>query len=382
MPTFSDLELSQAIERGDIGAVTLDTNVFDGSDCNLTYALFTSLGQFAGTGTTYLLTDVVCGEIRAHITERAKVAATKLKAAARACREAFRVDGVQDRILAAAGDIDDPNRTARDQLEAYRVATKFTELRSSDHVDVALLLQQYFDESAPFESRGEKKSEFPDAIALNALEAWGATQKKFVLAVAKDKGWVRFAAKSKWVVCRSDLRAALGAFHAEDGFLAKALIDKVNAGEAPGLADGIDERVASFVERLNPVIEAETPYYYTDEMVGMTLLERAEIATDSVVTLRSTDASVLIGFDLKVLIEVDATFTFYVTDEGDDIAIGSAERSRTFELTLPTTATVTRDLENVEVLEIELQEPRHASLNFGLVEPDHGEAEYDDEDWS
>jgi hypothetical protein len=381
MPTFTDLELSQAIERGDIGAVTLDTNVFDGSDCNLTYALFKSLGQFAGTGTTYLLTDVVCGEVRAHIAERAKAAAIKLKAAARECREAFRVAGMQPRILAAAGDIDDPKQTAHDQLDAYRAATRFTELKSTEHVTVATLLQQYFDESAPFEAKSEKKSEFPDAIALNALEAWGEAQKKLVLAIAKDKGWARFAAKSKWVVCRGDLRASLGAFHAEDGFLAKALIDKVNAGEAAPLAEEITEQVAGFVEGLNPVIEAETAYPYTDELLAVTLLERSDIDVDSVVTLRSTDEAVLIGFDIEVLIEVEASFTFYVSDEGDDIAIGSTERSRTFELKLPATATVTRDLENVQVQEVELQEPRYASLNFGMVEPDHGDAEYDDEDW-
>ena len=380
MPTWTDADLKSAIEKGMIGGVTLDTSVFDGSDCNLTYKLFTSLHQFSGTGIQFLLSDVVCGEVKAHIAARAEAAATKLKAAAREFREAWRINDGDSRIMGAAGDISDAKNSSEMQMKAYQDATEFQLLKSSEFVDIDLVLNQYFEPSAPFSSSAEKKSEFPDAIALNALEAWGEKNKSFVVAVSKDKGWLNFAEQSKWIVVRGDLRKALGSFNAEDSFVAKSIIAKANSDSTIDISKEILAQIEHFVESLSPHIVAETGHYYEDEFIGASVIDVRPINIDRVAAVDSDEDEILISFDVIVEIEVEASFTFYVHDEGDSIPFASAEAAQTIELKLPFTAAVTRDIDDLSVIDIGIEASSSPNVDFGYVEPDYGDPDYDDED--
>jgi PIN domain len=364
MPIWTDAELQLAIESNRIGAVSLDTSIFDGSDCNLTYKLFTSLKQFAGTGVQFLLVDVVCGEVKSHIAERAASAATQLRAAAREFKEAWRdIEGL-DRVLAAAGDLSDPIKAAEDQLERYRAETEFQTLRSSDFVDLDLLLAQYFKPSPPFASSTEKKSEFPDAIALIALEAWGERQKMFVVVVSRDTGWSDFASQSSWLIARRDLRKTLGAFNSQDSFTARAIIAASNSGKAEELSSDIESLVSQHVDSLAPVI---------------TVVEIYPVDIDGVAAVDSDEDEILISFDVLVDVEVEASFVFYVRDEGDDIPFASADASRVVQLKLPFTAAVMRDLEDLRVVDIDLEASSTPHVDFGYVEPDYGDGDYEEE---
>jgi PIN domain len=379
MPIWTDAELQLAIESNRIGAVSLDTSIFDGSDCNLTYKLFTSLKQFAGTGVQFLLVDVVCGEVKSHIAERAASAATQLRAAAREFKEAWRdIEGL-DRVLAAAGDLSDPIKAAEDQLERYRAETEFQTLRSSDFVDLDLLLAQYFKPSPPFASSTEKKSEFPDAIALIALEAWGERQKMFVVVVSRDTGWSDFASQSSWLIARRDLRKTLGAFNSQDSFTARAIIAASNSGKAEELSSDIESLVSQHVDSLAPVISAETGHYFEDEFTGATVVEIYPVDIDGVAAVDSDEDEILISFDVLVDVEVEASFVFYVRDEGDDIPFASADASRVVQLKLPFTAAVMRDLEDLRVVDIDLEASSTPHVDFGYVEPDYGDGDYEEE---
>jgi hypothetical protein len=372
MPIWTDAELRSAIEGSRVGAITLDTSIFDSSECNLHYKLFTSLKQFSGTGVQFCLVDVICGEVKSHISARASAAASQLRAAAREFREAWRVvDGV-DRVMDAAGDLSDAKKAADDQLDGFQLVTGFRTLRSSELVDLEIVLNQYFEPSAPFAASAEKKSEFPDAIALNALEAWGAKNETFVVVVSRDKGWSEFAASSNWLVFRTDLRRTLGAFNSEDSFVAKAIIAAANKGKAEDLSSEIEIAVARHVDSLAPVISAETAHYYEDEFESATVLQTHPIDVTRVAALDSDDNEILISFDVVVDVEIDANFTFYVQDEGDDIPFASASASRVIELRLPVTAAVVRDMEDMSVLDLAIEAPASPHVDFGYVEPDYG----------
>lgn len=381
MPTWTDAELQSAIENNRIGAISLDTSIFDGSDCNLTYKLFTSLKQFVGTGIQFLLVDVVCGEVKSHIAERAASAAVQLRAAAREFKEAWRDTDGLERVLAAAGDLSDPKKAANDQLESYRAETGFLTLRSSELVNVEILLDQYFGPSPPFESSAEKKSEFPDAIALNALEAWGEKHKKFVVVVSNDGGWVEFASQSEWLVVRRDLRKTLGAFNSQDSFTARAIIAAYNSGKAKELSSDIESLVSIHVDGLSPVISAQTGHYFEDEFMGATVVDIHPVDINRVAAVDSNDGEILISFDVVVEVEIEAGFVFYVRDEGDDIPFASADASRVIELKLPFTAAVKRDMEDLSVVDIDLEASSTPHIDFGYVEPDYGDAYEDESDY-
>lgn len=378
MPVWADADFQSAIENGTIGAISIDTSVFDGSDCNLTYKLFTSLHQFSGTGIVFLLSDVVCGEVKSHISKRAEAAAIQLRAAAREFREAWRVGDAVENIMGVVGEALDHRGASERQLETYREETDFQILKSSELLDVDLLIEQYFSPLAPFEANPEKKSEFPDAIALNSLEAWGEKSQSFIVVVSKDKGWANFASESKWLVVRGDLRKTLGAFNAEDSFFAKSVMAKVKNEQADELLEEINTHIYHFVDGLSPHISAESGYYYESEFIGAELIDIHPIGIEHVAAVDSSEKEILISFDVLVDVEVEASFTFYVHDEGDSVPFSSSEGRCTITIKLPFTAAVARDIDNLSVIDIEIEASSSPGVDFGYVEPDYGDSDYDE----
>jgi hypothetical protein len=63
MPKLTDEELAAAIGAGEVGAVTLDTSVFDKYGDNLRRGTLRSLEQFRGTNTNVVFSDVIIGEV-------------------------------------------------------------------------------------------------------------------------------------------------------------------------------------------------------------------------------------------------------------------------------------------------------------------------------
>jgi len=68
MPELTIEQIKEKIVSGEIQAISVDTNIFDKYQCNLRHPLLTSLGQFRDTNVDVLLSEIVTGEIRAHLT--------------------------------------------------------------------------------------------------------------------------------------------------------------------------------------------------------------------------------------------------------------------------------------------------------------------------
>jgi predicted nucleic acid-binding protein len=363
-----------AVAAGQIGAITLDTNTFDAAQCNLTRPIFLSLGQFKGTGVRYLLTDVVAGEVRAHIQRRAEDAATRLRAAAREFDLAWGVTDALPKVTDTIAATPDARGSAQAALDAYIAATAAEVQPSAGNVDLDALLERYFSARPPFANKTDKKHEFPDALALMSLEAWAQAGSKFVIAVSKDSGWRKYAANSDWIVCVDDLRGLLGSFNEEDTFVAKRVVAQLNQGELAELSTAIDEAVQSFVDDMYPNIDASTAFHYYAEYEGSSLVERRDIELVTVDAISSTDESITISFDVNFTVEANASFTFYVRDEGDNIPIGGAAVSRTIDLSLPITIEVARN-DPSALFDIDVSGDPFTSLDFGHVEADEEEPE-------
>lgn len=379
MPIWDEARLRAAVAAGEIGAITLDTNTFNAAQCNLKWRVFLSLDQFKGTGIKYMLTDVVSGEVRAHLQKRAEEAASKLKAAAREFDVAWDVTDALPKAAASIAATPDSRAAAQAALDAYVAATGAEILPSAGNVDVAVLLESYFSAAPPFENKADKKHEFPDALALMALETWAEARSNFVVAISKDGGWRRYAAKSPRIVCIDDLRWLLGRFNEEATFVAKRVAAQLNQGHAEQLSAAIDETIQRFVDNIYPDIEASTAFYYDVEYEGAFVGERSEIDLSTVDAVASTDDSITISFDVEFSIEAEASFTFYVRDEGENIPIAGTSASRTLYLTLPMTVEIARNSDPPELLNIEDAGELSVTLDFGHVEPDDSEPE--PEDW-
>ena len=75
------------------------------------------------------------------------------------------------------------------RFDAFAAATGLTVVQSGPLVSVDRLLVDYFVANPPFATNAVKKSEFPDAIVLHALEKWATDRATKILIVAKDGDW-------------------------------------------------------------------------------------------------------------------------------------------------------------------------------------------------
>lgn len=122
MPRMTGEELACAIASGEVGAVTLDTNVFDKYGCNLASKALHSLDQFRGTEITVVFSEVVAGEVQRHISRDAAAAAIKLRASLNQHRKAWQQSQSVDALGAAVGLGGDPTAHGQAMWDGF-VAT-------------------------------------------------------------------------------------------------------------------------------------------------------------------------------------------------------------------------------------------------------------------
>ena len=59
MPSVEERQLGELVLAGKFGAISLDTTAFDRYQSNLNVRALRSLSQFKGTGTRFLLSEIV-----------------------------------------------------------------------------------------------------------------------------------------------------------------------------------------------------------------------------------------------------------------------------------------------------------------------------------
>ncbi|MBN3783254.1 DUF4935 domain-containing protein [Burkholderia sp. Ac-20345] len=213
-PSVLDAATLADIRDHRIRAIALDTSVFVSNQYDLEAGLLARVAQFADSTVDVLLPDVVAAEIEKHLRADAAEAQTKFKRAMRMMGRAGLIGdadaraGIFEQALesAAADDV------AHGRLARWIDRTGALVLHAGQFVQLDEVMMRFFDGKPPFSSSGPKKHEFPDAVALLALEKWSEKTGQKVLVVSKDNDWQRFCAQSSRLVVTVDLRAALSAF--------------------------------------------------------------------------------------------------------------------------------------------------------------------------
>lgn len=350
----------------------MDTNVFHRFGYNLEAASLLALTQFPAHGISHLVTDIVSGEVRAHMVENEAKAVADLKAALRRYAKVRRRNVGESNEVAQALDLDDDlAASAKERWDRFVVATDATPI-AADQIDAAELVRRYFGTVPPFEARAEKKEEFPDAIALLELEAHGEQIQRHVLAVTRDGGWALFAESARWVTVVEDLPAAIGLLHSADAIAAERAVTLL-ANPIAGVRDDVDTALEAFVDDLDPEIEAESYMDFNAEFTGAAIVDIHPVEPTSATVLESDADTVTLSFGVKVDVEVDADFSFYVHDSVDDDYLGMGSSSRTCRVTLtaPVTLRVPRGVaEEDGPVSVRIERLRSPVVDFGYVEPD------------
>lgn len=377
MPKRTEQELAQLVQDGEIAGFTLDTTEFHHVGYNYQSKILQALGQFVETDVTLLFSEVVLNEVHAHVRDDLKTKSDQLRSAIRQVGKAAALSLDPTQVMADLGIPEDAGARSTELLGTYVASVGATRLDVDAGPTVRQLHDLYFGSKAPFSAKADKKSEFPDAIALLSLEQWGAEQGGFVLAVSADSDWARFADQSPSVICVSELAAALNLFNADDAFVAARLAANLAAGTAALLSARIQRALEASVEVFD--VEASAPYYYESQNEYATI-EEWSVAEPRFDVLTSDADFVTLAFPVAVKATFEASFSFTVRDgiDKDYVGIGGAQASKSEEFDVQVVVTVSRDDDgsDPEVVDLEI-DASSLSVDFGYIEVDYGD-DYDD----
>ena len=315
-----DEAIRQQIEANEIGAIALDTEVFDAKQLALEAGLLRRVAQFADSEITVLLPDVIAGEVEAHLLQTASDAQGKLKRAMRLMEHAQLLSLVDDATPATQllDHIADPAAAAEiasQRLAGWIERTGAVVLHAGDHVTLDQVMLRYFGAQAPFAANGPKKHEFPDAVALLTLERWAEQQERKVLVVSNDPDWVRYCATSPRLVVVRDLADALSGFQDQTAsYAARRLAELLDEGDPVGLQATLLRALHGQDDKVEFDVDADSQFEFEPEGVEAHFadveLPDPEWATRVFEAVDYGDGKVFVQVAATALAEVSSYFRF------------------------------------------------------------------------
>jgi hypothetical protein len=370
---MTDDELNEAIVQRRFGAVTVDTNVFDKFGCNLDMRALKALGPLATQHDVRLLfSDIIAGEVRAHIARAAAEQAEKLRTTLNQYRKAWRrAEAVAD--LAPPIDLGaDPVLLAAEEWKAYVGDVGGEIVESEGRANVGELVRRYFAEEPPFMPTAAKKAEFPDAIALLALEAWAESEGCLLLAISRDGDWQAYATGSKHIVCVAEFEGTLSRFNSAGRRLADELVAKLRLGEAEDVKDEIERELDAWLSDADFDIEAHSDFHYEDQPESAVVQSWEIVGEPKVLALEGEE--VTLSLELDCLIAFSANFSLAAWDsvDGDYVPLNSQSEEVEERHKVAVTLRVDRRSNPLpEVLEVEANR-RRLAVDFGYIGLDWG----------
>lgn len=362
-------------------AFTIDTNAIIQGGMNFEAGLLAQLDQFKDGPVQFVVSEIVVRETLKHL----NVSTKKTRDAARSALDRAAQLGLIsfDAAKTAIDALADSRTVARSKVASFLEATG-AETVPANLCAIDALLKSYFDPTPPFEATGDKKNEFPDALALLSLEAWAKAAGKTVLAASADKGWQSFAEKSEHIFVEGDLADAMQIVQAHAEAAAKAVntfLRGIAEGDLPNDERSMSALLADALAEWEFDVEASAPYRYELDATELRLenFELTERDGDYGVTVvRLTADEVVCRVDVEVTATAHAQFSLFAWDSIDREEIGmggtSASSEETFDAAVLITIAGSIDgpVADLEIVDLEVVEAL-GRVDMGEINLDFGD---------
>lgn len=373
MPKLTEQDLQDNIVQRRFGAITLDTNIFDKFGCKLDMQALRAPGPVANRhGVKLIFSDIVAGEVQAHICRAAADQADKLRASINQYRRAWRRS---EDVAALAAPIDlaaDPAVLAANEWEAYIREVGGEIVGSEGRANVGELVRRYFAEESPFMSSASKKAEFPDAIALLALEAWAMAEDTLVLAISQDGDWQAYAEASAHIVCVPDFERTLNRFNTAGQELINGLIARLRSGEADEVRSEIELELEAWLSEADFNIEARSDFSFDAQPESAALQTWEIVGEPQVLALEGDYLTFALQLDCLIYFSADFDLSTWDSVDGDYVSLNSQTEETEAHHTVTMTLRVDRrGAPDPDVIEVEANQ-RRLTVDFGLVSLDWG----------
>lgn len=197
----------------DFGAITIDNSILKGEGYRFNEGRLKQMAQFANSPVRVIQSDIIHNEAKKHIADEIKNARSNIKKVLRSASNQLEISKKNIEVAIELLSVDGEElEIAEERLKKYYAQIGAEILESKVYIDFERLIKLYFATKAPFEEKKDKKSEFPDAIALISLENWAEKNGLNLIAVSADKGWKTFANNSARIKVIDNLTDAMAVF--------------------------------------------------------------------------------------------------------------------------------------------------------------------------
>jgi len=304
---MEDIELN-------FGAISIDNATLKGEGYRFYEGLLAQMRQFKESPVQVIQTDIVHNEAIKHISQEVSKTRSSIAQALRSANKQLKIksESIESarELLSIEGE---DHEVADARLKKYYEYIGAKLIDSSEYVDLALLMEMYFETEAPFETGKDKKNEFPDAIALLCLEGWADANNINVIAVSQDKGWKDYTdSYSERITLVSSLSEALETFqpHNKVASIIAHIREDSLLDEDNHVLEEIEQAIANSIDGCDITVEASSYMHFEwDETSAVYISHELDCDKKGLVKVRIIqidDESIVLKVSAKVEVEVSS----------------------------------------------------------------------------
>lgn len=372
---------SDVTESFGFGAILVDTSIYERNGLKFDKGLLRALYQFKRSPINLLLPDVIFNEITNHL-EKKLNEIHNLSKVISDFKDYSLVDQTALDSLESLKNSINIKTSTKSKISSFIENTGAVEIECGQFVNITEILEKYFSATPPFAKEGKKKSEFPDAITLNAVEKWAELNRVKVLAIAVDTDWKSYCEKSENIEYREDLSDVLAELNALNApYVVLDQVESLIKANDVVFLEQVSSHLYSELDDFTPDQDAESYLYWEPEW-STASFESFNFKSHNCRIIEADENQLVIEADVNININAHAEFSLSVYDsiDGDYVSLSSveAEVETDFDskilLTFEGEVTTEQTLENLELTDIEiLNKPK--VIHFGTLEPDFHEYE-------
>lgn len=263
MPTLSDDKISEALKHRRIVGITVDTSIFVQKKFRFEDNPLKALSRLGGKPIRFVLSRTIFEETCRRLAEEMTLTRSNLR---KALGPTLGVHGTvspsREELMQTIVGLETPELAAKKRLQRYVDEANCEIINDVDIVSTQLIFDAYFASKPPFGS-GKKRYEFPDALALFALQITADRLGGNILVVSTDGDWREFCDRSDGLHHIDNLERALDLVNAAEFKVRESDIDDVRtavhrwlAGPAESGRDVVEGIVTNAIEGMDYDVSA------------------------------------------------------------------------------------------------------------------------------
>lgn len=356
-------------------AIVIDTSIFIANGLKLEKGALDKMNQFKNSKIKYILPTVIKDELKNKLINKAKLVRSSLDKSIKDANDyLFLVGSELDREKINLIEESLIDKIVTERIQKFIDNTGALVLDCGEYASISEVLDRYFKNLPPFKETGNKKNEFPDAIALIAVNKWAEKNAKEVLIVSKDKDWEEFCPEHNFLGYENDLVEALNLFHNEINLTDK-ISKYITDDKLSVFLDKIKSRLSDIINDLSPDINVESSHYWELDYCTNQLLD-VSFSNNIVTIADKNEDTITIGFNMNISVDFEGEFSFSYEDlvDKDYVKIGSFTKNKTENFISKVLVTIS-NYDNLEPSEFIIEDVeivnRIDAVYFGWIEPSY-----------